>query len=167
MVAEGKIHHDYVFFLDSGERIEDLGIAQIRWRRTLRSLKLRYRRSYTARHSSVSWSLMIGKNILWVAKQHGHSTVTMLRIYASWVDGALDADVEAIQRSMYLVPNSKGSATHSTACSRCGQRAPSGEKRSSILGSLAVNLPVEDLIYVPSLHAAASSTGSPGLKRLF
>ena len=46
--------------LDSGERIEDLGAAQVRWRRTLRSLKLRYRRPYTARHSSVSWNLMIG-----------------------------------------------------------------------------------------------------------
>src|SRR6185312_14298008 len=37
MVADGKIRHDYVFFLDSGERIEDLGVPQVRWRRTLRS----------------------------------------------------------------------------------------------------------------------------------
>jgi integrase len=69
----------------------------------LRSLKLRYRRPYTARHSSVSWNLMVGKNILWVAKQHGHSTVTMLRTYAAWVEGAVDSDVEAIKRSMYLM----------------------------------------------------------------
>jgi len=43
---------------------------------------------------------MIGKNILWVAKQHGHSTMTMLRTYAAWVEGAVDTDVEAIKRSM-------------------------------------------------------------------
>ena len=50
-------------------------------------------------------NLMIGKNILWIAKQHGHSTVTMLRTYAAWVEGAADADVEAIKRSMYLLPD--------------------------------------------------------------
>ena len=43
---------------------------------------------------------MVGKNVLWVAKQHGHSIVTMLRIYAAWAEGAVEADVEAIKRSM-------------------------------------------------------------------
>jgi len=100
MAAAGKIHHDYVFFLDSGERIENLGVAQVRWRCTLRSLKLRYRRPYTARHSSVSWNLMVGKNILWVAKQHGHSIATMLRAYAAWAEGTAEVDVDAIKRSM-------------------------------------------------------------------
>lgn len=33
-------------------------------------------------------NLMVGKNVLWVAKQHGHSIVTMLRIYAAWAEGA-------------------------------------------------------------------------------
>jgi hypothetical protein len=27
---------------------------------------------------------MVGKNALWVAKQHGHSIATMLRAYAAW-----------------------------------------------------------------------------------
>jgi hypothetical protein len=45
---------------------------------------------------------MVGKNVLWVAKQHGHSIVTMLRIYAAWAEGAVEADVEAIKRSMNL-----------------------------------------------------------------
>jgi len=153
MVADGKIRHDYVFFLDSGDRIEDLCVAQVRWRRTLRSMKLRYRRPYTARHSSVSWNLMIGKSILWVAKQHGHSTVTMLRTYAAWVEGAVDADVEAIKRSMYLLADP-------TDRSSGGPRPPSGDQGSSILENLAVDLPVEDLIRVPSLPAMDPANGS-------
>jgi integrase len=90
LAAAGKINHDHVFFLDCGEPIQNLQGPQIRWRKTLQSLKLRYRRPYTARHSSVSWNLMVGKNVLWVAKQHGHSIVTMLRIYAAWAEGAVD-----------------------------------------------------------------------------
>jgi hypothetical protein len=43
---------------------------------------------------------MIGKNPLWVSKQHGHSLVTMLRIYAAWTDGAVEAYVQTIERSM-------------------------------------------------------------------
>lgn len=33
---------------------------------------------------------MVGKNVLWVARQHGHSIVTMPRIYAAWAEGAVD-----------------------------------------------------------------------------
>jgi hypothetical protein len=68
--------------------------------KTLQSLKLRYRRPYTAHQTSVSWNLMAGKNALWVAKQHGHSIATMLRAYAAWAEGATEVDVEAIKRSM-------------------------------------------------------------------
>jgi integrase len=109
LAAAGKIDHDHVFFLDSGAPIQNLQCPQIRWRKTLQSLKLRYRRPYTARHSSVSWNLMVGKNVLWVAKQHGHSIVTMLRIYAAWAEGAVEADVEAIKRSMNLTWIRRGS----------------------------------------------------------
>jgi integrase len=98
--AAGKIHHDYVFFLETGEPFRTLHYPQLRWRKTLQSLKLRYRRPYTARQTSVSWSLMVGKNPLWVAKQHGHSIATMLRAYAAWAEGAAEVDVEAIKRSM-------------------------------------------------------------------
>lgn len=34
-----------------------------------------------------SWNLMVGLNPLWVYKQHGHSILTMLRVYAAWVEG--------------------------------------------------------------------------------
>jgi len=83
----------------------------------------------------------------------------MLRTYAAWVEGAVDADVEAIKRSMYLMEDGKGSSVRAAQCSRGGQRRLSHDQGSSIHGNLAVNLPVEELIYVPSLHAAALVNG--------
>ena len=45
-------------------------------------------------------SLMLGKNLLWVAKQHGHSVEVMLRMYAAWIEGATEADIQAIRNAM-------------------------------------------------------------------
>jgi hypothetical protein len=104
LMVAGNIDHDHVFFQETGESIRNLQFPQVRWRRTLRSLKLRYRRPYVARHSSVSWNLMIGKNLLWVSKQHGHSIDTMLRVYATWIEGTSDCDVAAIKRGMARRP---------------------------------------------------------------
>lgn len=50
---------------------------------------------------------MIGKNLLWVAKQHGHSVQTMLNMYARWTEGATDADIEAIKQAMESSPRSE------------------------------------------------------------
>jgi integrase len=105
LIAAGHIDHDHVFFQETGEPIRNLQFPQVRWRRTLRSLKLRYRRPYVARHSSVSWNLMIGKNLLWVSKQHGHSIDTMLRVYATWIEDTSDCDVAAIKRGIRSRPS--------------------------------------------------------------
>ncbi|MDB6089638.1 MAG: hypothetical protein JWN85_2422, partial [Gammaproteobacteria bacterium] len=43
---------------------------------------------------------MIGKNPLWVAKQHGHSVQTMLETYAAWLEGTTGSDLVAITRAM-------------------------------------------------------------------
>jgi hypothetical protein len=43
---------------------------------------------------------MIGKNPLWVSRQHGHSLTTMFRTYAAWTDGALESDVAIIRSAM-------------------------------------------------------------------
>jgi hypothetical protein len=58
---------------------------------------MRYRRPYAARHTSVSWNLMIGRNALLVAKEHGHRPLTMLTVYAAWTEGAVESDVRAIR----------------------------------------------------------------------
>ena len=135
LAAEGKIDHDHVFVLDSGEPIRNLQVPATRWRKTLRSLKVRYRRPYTARHSSVSWNLMIGKNVLWVAKQHGHSTVTMLRAYAAWTEEAVEADIQTIERSMNLKPRRARVARPIAPCRHGRREVP---KNSSGPQSLAV-----------------------------
>jgi integrase len=150
--AAGVIRHDHVFFHETGEPFWNLLIPGKRWRATLSSLQLRYRRPYTARHSSVSWNLMAGKNPLWVAKQHGHSVSTMLRVYAAWAEGAVESDVEAIRRSMNRHPRLKPTTGCRTSAAvrprsfrmghsavRCSARTrgPCG------VGSLAVDLPLQ------------------------
>jgi hypothetical protein len=47
---------------------------------------------------------MLGRNLLWVAKQHGHSVEVMLRMYAAWLDGATAADIQAIKQAMEKRP---------------------------------------------------------------
>ena len=68
------------------------------------ALNIRRRGPYHARHSSVTWQLMLGKNLLWVAKQHGHSVEVMLRMYATWLEGATDSDIHAIKLAMEKRP---------------------------------------------------------------
>jgi hypothetical protein len=43
---------------------------------------------------------MMGKNLMWVARQHGHSVQVMLSMYGAWIEGSTEADIEAIKRSM-------------------------------------------------------------------
>lgn len=147
----GVIRHEHVFFRETGEPFWNLQSPAKRWRATLTSLKLRYRRPYTARHSSVSWSLMVGKNPLWVAKQHGHSISTMLRVYAAWAEGAVESDVEAIRRSMNRHARLRPATECSTSAARrlrsSGRRYPSircsaRTSKPRGVGSLAVDLPV-------------------------
>ncbi len=68
LVRTGVIEHDYLYFQANGQPICNLQYPGMRWQRTLRRLtKIRYRRPYVARHTSVSWDLMIGRSALWVA----------------------------------------------------------------------------------------------------
>jgi integrase len=94
--ARGRIEHDQLFFNEGGQPIRHLGYLAKCWRKSSDRLGLRYRRPYCARHTSVSWNLMIGKNPLFVSKQHGHSITTMFRTYAAWMDGAPESDIVLI-----------------------------------------------------------------------
>jgi hypothetical protein len=98
--SKGAIRHNYLFFAASGDPIESLLYTGDRWRSTLRRLPVRYRRPYCARHTSVSWNLIAGKNPLYVSRQHGHSVETMWHTYSAWMDGALESDVALIKESM-------------------------------------------------------------------
>lgn len=63
----------------------------------------RYREPYNARHSFISWSLMINKNLLKLAQEDGHSVQTMLTTYAAWT-GATEGDITLIKQAMELAP---------------------------------------------------------------
>ena len=106
-VAAGKIAHQHLFFLEDGRPISDPEITRWRWSESIKALNIQRRGPYHARHSSVTWQLMLGKNLLWVAKQHGHSVEVMLRMYAAWLDGATDADIHGIKPAMERRPVSR------------------------------------------------------------
>jgi integrase len=106
----GAITHEELFFKDTGEPIRNLQYPWVRWRSTLQRMKVRYRDPYNARHSSVSWNLMIGGNPLRVAKNHGHGVQTMLEVYAAWIEGAQQSDVEAIKEAMVGSPRARARA---------------------------------------------------------
>lgn len=95
-----------VFTQDKGRPWHDLQLQWRHWQYTHKRLKIRYREPYQMRHSSVTWNLMIGKNLLWVAEQHGHSPAVMLKTYAKWLKGTTEADIEAIRRAMGFATNS-------------------------------------------------------------
>jgi len=100
LVRRGLVNHSNIFFQDNGAPLQNLHYSTYRWRTTLKKLPLRYRKAYATRHSSVSWNLMIGRNPLRVAKEHGHSVDTMWRNYSAWMDGANDTDIPVIKAAM-------------------------------------------------------------------
>ncbi len=103
-VAAGKIRNEHLFFLEDGRPISDPEITRWRWTGSIKALDIRRRGPYHAQHSSVTRQLMLGKNLLWVAKQHGHSVEVMLRMYAAWLDGATETDIHAIKQAMEKRP---------------------------------------------------------------
>lgn len=93
---------DFTFL--KGEQVfgpyHDLQVQQRHWAWLHKKLGIRYRVPYQLRHTSVTWNLMIGKNLLWVAQNHGHSVSVMLKVYAKWLRGTTDAEVNAIRKAM-------------------------------------------------------------------
>jgi hypothetical protein len=141
MVQSDLIHHEHLFFTETGAPIPDVKYPYARWQRTLRRLAIRYRKPYMARHTSVSWSLMVGRNPLLVAKEHGHRITTMLSVYAAWIEGAVETDVAAIRDAMnrtddrerHLVPKSgRDAVTNSPARSRIEGPRPSDRRRFDV-----------------------------------
>jgi integrase len=133
--ARRLIEHNQLFFKDDGTSIRNLSYPAKRWRLSLERLGQRCRRPYCARHSSVSWNLMIGKNPLFVARQHGHSLVTMWRTYAAWMDGALESDIGLIRAAIEgsapeLVPSSVQRDSAAQVALTLAERVSNAESRS-------------------------------------
>jgi integrase len=53
-----------------------------RWRRSLERCGVKHRRLYSQRHSFISHSLAMGNSAADLAQVAGHSTETMLKVYA-------------------------------------------------------------------------------------
>jgi integrase len=149
----GRIDHEHLFFTATGEPIRRLYIPYSHWRSTLRRLPVRYRKPYATRHSSVSWDLMIGRNPLWVAKQHGHSLLTMLRVYAAWTADAPEGDATAIREAMGHVDRKPAAAadgrlqTHLAAdlplaCRRIEVTNGNDDKNDGGEGGIRTHVPV-------------------------
>jgi integrase len=88
-----------VFGNEAGDKWHDLQVPWRRWKAIHKRLKIRYREPYQARHTSVTWNLMLDKNLLWVARNHGHSPAVMLKTYAKWIDRTTEEDIQAIKRA--------------------------------------------------------------------
>jgi integrase len=100
LLRERRLDHEALFCTAEGQPLRHLAYPYARWRRTLRRLAIRYRKPYAARHTSVSWQLMLGRNPLWVARQHGHSISTMLWVYAAWIGGVTEGELACLQDAM-------------------------------------------------------------------
>jgi hypothetical protein len=88
---------------------------------------------------------MVGKNALWIAKQHGHSIATMLRAYAAWAEGAAEADSDIIKRSMNLTPTRRPRIRSDVGC-RYGRRSVLKPGISLAIDDLAVDLSLAQVI---------------------
>lgn len=74
----------------TGERWEgDQPIRKTLWTHALTKAGVRYRRPYQTRHTYASMMLSAGEHPMWVAKQMGHSDMTMImRRYGRWMPDA-------------------------------------------------------------------------------
>jgi integrase len=93
MKKHGHLFEDHL----TGEPIESSMVMRNRWELVSRVAGVRYREPYQARHTSVSWKLMVEMNPMKVAKLHGHSMATMWKTYAHWIE-AEDSDEAELAR---------------------------------------------------------------------
>lgn len=90
----------HVFLRADGQPWHDLQVQWKRWSATLKRLGIRYRRPYQLRHTSVTWNLLVGANPLWVADQHGHGMGVSLKVYAKWLRGTSEAEIDRLTRAL-------------------------------------------------------------------
>ena len=128
----GLVKHEHLFFTDTGAPIRSLGYDYWSWQCTLKRLAIRYRKPFMARHTSVSWNLMIGRNPLLVAKEHGHRLTTMLSVYAAWTEGAAESDILAIREAITCtsrpVPDPPPDGLQSKECAECATVVLAGRR---------------------------------------
>jgi hypothetical protein len=151
----GIQHEPHLFVTDDGRPIPDAKYPYPRWERTLKRLRIRYRRPYVARHTSVSWNLMMGRNPLLIAKEHGHRILTMLTVYAAWTEGAVEADFWAIHDAMYRTDLDTLRSRSVNAFTGLGSNSAVAEVSAPVPTSTQVSCPSSDC-------AAGAESGQDG-----
>jgi integrase len=77
-------------FLDPilGEPWADGEVLRLAWEQVQRRCGIRYRPPKECRDTSVSLALAAGADPVWVARQHGHGVMVMMKSYARWIPKA-------------------------------------------------------------------------------
>jgi len=84
----------------TGKVYRDEQTQRLAWTRVLKLCGVRYRPPKECRDTSVTLALMAGANPVWVANQHGHSLVVMMKDYAKWIPNAdRGVNIAAVNRS--------------------------------------------------------------------
>jgi hypothetical protein len=78
-------------------------------------------------------NLMIGRNALLVAKEHGHRPLTMLTVYAACSEGAPESDIRVIRRARNPVNRRTICQQDGTADCRPPRIPPTARERPDIL----------------------------------
>jgi integrase len=64
----------------------DRQLREVAWKPSLKNAGVRYRNPYQCRHTYASLLLSAGENMLWLAKQMGHTDTEMLiKTYGKWI----------------------------------------------------------------------------------
>jgi integrase len=98
-LAGGHVFHDP----KTGEQWAYQKMTDVRsyWSAIFKRTGIRYRRPYNTRHTYATVCLMAGANPAYIAKQLGHSTQMLFRVYADWINGAdNDREMQKIEASI-------------------------------------------------------------------
>jgi len=163
LVRRGLVNHSNIFFRGDGAPLQNLHYPTYCWRTTLKKLPVRYRKASATRHTSVSWNLMLGRNPLRVAKEHGHSVATMWRNYSAWMDGAKHTDIHAIKAAMQTPFALEAPSTRKRVMARMRRRSVISQSR---LASASSQLGLRVRRWRPRAHLALDWALAVGAEHL-
>lgn len=89
--------HQFVFCNTDGRPFSHRRITRQVWYPLLERLKFAKRRPYQTRHTTATLWLGAGENPEWIARQLGHSTEMLFKIYSRWVPNLTRRDGSAAE----------------------------------------------------------------------
>lgn len=89
--TSSRFRGDFVFITQYGTPYATERGLSVAFKSACKRAGVRYRRPYNCRHTYAATAIMAGANPAWVAKQMGDRLETVMRHYASWIEGQGDA----------------------------------------------------------------------------